>query len=106
MAMNINAISGQNPAQAYQNNQTDASRGTPQDAKQNATTSATKVDISPKARQLQAQRTQGQQEAREAETTADNEQTEQAKTTQRQTSTAHNQTRAAAGNQNMLNVTA
>lgn len=104
--MNMNAISSQNPTQTYRNNQADAPRSTRQDTKQAASNSATKVDISQKAKDLQAQRLQDQQETKEAESTADNEQTEQTQATRQQASNVGNQTQATASSQNTINVLA
>ena len=101
MAMNINPLNSQIPAQLYQNNQTETTRSPQQNTNQEAAPDAgAKVDISQKARELQTQRLQDRQEAAEAETTADNEQTER-------TSNAGNQPRAtASGARSSINVVA
>ena len=91
MTMNINPLNSQIPTQLYQNSQTGTTRSPQQNANQEAAPDAgAKVNISQRARELQTQRLQDRQEAAEAETTADNEQTEQ-------TSNGGNQPRAAAG---------
>lgn len=101
MAMNINSLNSQIPAQLYQNNQTETTRSPQQNANQEVALDAgAKVNISQRARELQTQKLQDRQEAAEAETTADNEQTEQ-------TSNAGNQPQAAAGGaRNSINVVA
>lgn len=106
MAMNINPVSGQNPAQGYLNIQTDAPRSTQQDSNQGATNASTKVDISQRARELQAQRLRDQQETKEAERTADNEQTEPAIALRRQATDANSQLQETANSQNTINVMA
>lgn len=108
MAMNINPVASQIPAQLYQNNQTEAPRSLQQDTSQGvASKDETQVTISPKARELQTQRLQDAQEASEAEATADNEQTEQAQNVAQQgAGNAGNQIQAYGGPRNTINLVA
>lgn len=109
MAMNLNPIASQATTQVYQNNQGEAPLGRQPDTSRDSTANAaTQVDISQRARELQAQRLQNKQEAGEAERTADNEQSEKSpKVVQQETRSTGNQTRAdAAGTQSGINVVA
>ena len=85
MAMNINPSTSQSSTQVYQNNQGEVPRNARQDSTgDSATKSATRVEISQRARDLQAQQQKGQQETGEAERTADNERTEGGRNASRQ----------------------
>ena len=110
MAMNVNSINSQNPAQLYQNNQTETTHGPQQNTTQSTTLNAnsTRVDISQRARELQTQSLQGRQEAGEAERTADNERTEQAQSTtnRQEIQNAGNQAQTTAGTRNPINLVA
>ena len=108
MAININPIANQTTTQVYQNNQGGAPLGSQPDTSRNSAPNPTQVEISQRARELQAQRLQDKQEAGKAEKTADNEQSENApNAAQQETRSTGNQTRAnAAGTQSGINVVA
>lgn len=85
MAMNVNPITSQSSTQAYQTNQGEVPRNARQDTTgENATKSAARVEISQRARDLQAQQQKAQQETGEVERTADNERTEGGRNASRQ----------------------
>jgi|GEM_PF-5649829 len=79
--MNINGIGGQNPVQLYQNNQSGATHDRQENTKEAtaANTESARVDISQRARTLQAKR-----DFEATERVADNEQTEKSRQTTRQ----------------------
>ena len=112
MAMNLNSINSQSTAQLYQNNQPETTRSPQQNTNQDTTQDAgrTRVDISQKSRDLQAQKLQSQKETGEATRAEDNGRTEQNKQAIRQEAqnagNQGNQPQPIAGTRDRINLVA